>query len=59
MARVITPLTDKKIQKAKAKEKNKIREAYNRTSNRDLIEPMREVIEWYADYFEGVKNGNN
>ena len=38
------------------KEKNKIREAYNRTSNRDLIEPMREVIEWYADYLEGVKN---
>ena len=39
------------------KEKNKIREAYNRTSNRDLIKPMREVIEWYGDYLEGVKNG--
>jgi len=39
------------------KEKNKIREAYNRTSNRDLIEPMREVIEWYANFLEGVKNG--
>jgi len=39
------------------KEKNKIREAYNRTSNRDLIKPMREVIEWYADYLEGVQNG--
>jgi len=39
------------------KEKNKIREAYNRTSNRDLIKPMREVIEWYGDFLEGVKNG--
>ena len=39
------------------KEKNKIREAYNRTSNRDLLKPMREVIEWYGDYLEGVKNG--
>jgi len=39
------------------KEKNKIREAYNRTSNRDLIKPMREVIEWYGNFLEGVKNG--
>jgi integrase len=40
------------------KEKNKIREAYNRTSNRDLIKPMREVIEWYADYLDEVKRGS-
>jgi len=39
------------------KEPNKIREAYNRTSNRDLIKPMREVIEWYANYLDEVRNG--
>ena len=33
---------------------NKVRSAYNRA---DYIEEKREIIQWYADYLEGVKNG--
>jgi len=36
------------------KEPNKIKEAYNRS---DYKEPMRELMQWYADYLEGVKCG--
>ena len=32
---------------------NKVRSAYNRA---DYAEEKREVIQWYADYLEGVKN---
>jgi integrase len=37
------------------KEPNKIKEAYNRSNYK---EPMRGLMQWYADYLEGVKNGN-
>jgi len=36
------------------KEPNKIKEAYNRSNYK---EPMRELMQWYADYLEGVKYG--
>jgi len=35
-------------------EKDKVRGAYNRAEYR---EKKREVVQWYADYLEGVKNG--
>ena len=35
-------------------EPNKIKEAYNRSNYK---EPMRELMQWYADYLEGVKYG--
>lgn len=35
------------------KEQNQIKAAYNRSNYK---EPMRGLIEWYADYLEGVKN---
>jgi len=35
------------------KEQNKIKEAYNRSSYK---EAMRGLVEWYANYLEGVKN---
>jgi len=36
------------------KETNKIKGAYNRA---EYQEPMRGLIEWYADYLDGVKDG--
>ena len=36
------------------KEQNKVKGAYNRSK---YIEPMRELIQWYSDYLDGVKNG--
>jgi len=36
------------------KEPNKVKAAYNRSKYR---EPMRGLIQWYADYLEGVKYG--
>lgn len=36
------------------KEVNKIKEAYNRASYK---KPMKELIQWYANYLDGVKNG--
>ncbi len=36
------------------RETNKVKEAYNRSSYK---EAMKGLIEWYADYLEGVKNG--
>ncbi len=36
------------------KERNKIKEAYNRA---EYKEPMRELVQWYADWLDGVKNG--
>ena len=38
-------------------EVNKVRGAYNRSDNRGILEPMRELISWYADYLDEVKNG--
>ena len=38
------------------KEPNKVKEAYNRSNYK---EPMRELMQWYADYLEGVKCGKN
>lgn len=38
-------------------EANKVRGAYNRSDNRGILEPMRELISWYADYLDEVKNG--
>jgi len=35
------------------KEQNKVKGAYNRAK---YIEPMRELIQWYADYLDEVKN---
>ena len=36
------------------KEQNKVKGAYNRAK---YIEPMRELIQWYANYLEGLING--
>ncbi len=36
------------------KEPNKVKSAYNRSEYR---EPMRGLMQWYADYLEGVKRG--
>jgi len=36
------------------KEPNKVKGAYNRSK---YVEPMRGLINWYADYLDGVKNG--
>ena len=36
------------------KELNKIKGAYNRSNYK---KPMRGLLEWYADYLEGVKGG--
>ena len=36
------------------KEKNKVKDAYNRASYK---ESMRGLICWYADYLDGIKNG--
>ena len=38
------------------KEQNQVKGAYNRAK---YIEPMRGLIQWYADYLDEVKNGNN
>lgn len=35
-------------------EANKVKGAYNRATYK---EPMRKLIQWYADYLDGVKNG--
>lgn len=37
------------------KETNKVKEAYNRATYK---EPMRQLMQWYADYLDGIKNGN-
>lgn len=34
-------------------ETNKVKDAYNRATYK---EPMRELIQWYADYLDGIKN---
>ncbi len=36
------------------KEPNKVKGAYNRA---EYVEPMQGLIQWYADYLDGVKNG--
>jgi len=36
------------------KDPNKVREAYNRA---EYKEPMRELMQWYADWLDEVKNG--
>ena len=38
-------------------EVNRVRGAYNRSDNRGILKPMRELISWYANYLDEVENG--